>query len=154
MPHDFRRISPLAIGAAAALLASSAVAGAAVPRTGHMSDANGKRVVLDVSKHGAARDVSTRLRYTAACEDGSSISGRVGLPRTRVSDTGRFAMTAQEGGNFSAHGKIRLTATVRGRFEKPDRASGSFRIRAIVTRDEFAPSIACHTGLVGWTASR
>jgi hypothetical protein len=63
-------------------------------------------------------------------------------------------MADTSGGNFGAHGRILINVSVRGRFEATDRGSGTVRASAIVTRDEFAPSVACSTGPLGWTASR
>jgi hypothetical protein len=145
--------------AASAVLACSSAA--AVPRTGTFTGAaaleqatSSGHVLLEVRRRGRARVTAARLHFAAACADGSSIERDVDLGGMRVSRRGRFSVTDTSGGNFAAHGRIRVTVTLRGRFDAPMRASGAFRAGAIVTSDTFAPSVACHTGTVQWAASR
>jgi hypothetical protein len=154
----FRILTPAVL---AASLACAGIASAAAPHPGTYraatSQKNGEaQVALDVRRigRGHARVSAAELRYTLACEDGSSITLSTHLAGAKITRAGRFSVSESSGGAYGPHGVIRLTVTVSGRFTDARHAEGSFAAAAAVTSSPIMPTVACVRGNVPWASAR
>lgn len=146
----------LTVSRFAAVVCSTAVAALLVPTVADAArwrgeTSQGRLALVVTGTDGLVGKV--RIRYRARCSDGKELnSGVKFLPPFDNSSTTAFA----DGGTFSFElpdgERARAQTRVEGGLRRSGRWTGSFRVRARITKNgRFVAT--CRTGRIGWRAS-
>jgi hypothetical protein len=133
-----------------ALLVLPTLGSAAPPRPGTYTGKTSQRTDVSLTVDAAARRVETfRIRYRAACHDGTTVNGRFTYRNLRVR-RGRFSGTARTTGVLKGVPVVHNVRVV-GRFASRDRAAGRWTVRLTVKR---AHPVVCTAKRLRWSARR